>query len=243
MRRHYRDWRGASAALYPARGRDGLAGRRGALPAGRDRSPRAHQRARPGRRPARPAGAVRRVAPRPARDLHRPRGGRVPARGAAGRSARHRPAPGYAASGPAGPGRPAGPAAAAAAVRAHRAPVHGGRPRRAVPRAWQHPGPWRTAAECAGSACCLRTAGAAWRFRAATNPRPGPAAAGRAGAAGPGRTAGHARPAGAGPAGHGRRPGAARGPGGPAGRRPRPQSMPGQSMPGQSMPGQSMPGQ
>ena len=195
---------------------DGLAGRRGALPAGRVRGPRAHQRARPGRRPARPAGAVRRIAPRPARDLHRPRGGRVPARGAARRSARHRPAPGYAASGPAGPGRPAGPAAAASAVRAHRAPVHGGRPRRAVPRAWQHSGPWRTAAECAESAGCLRTAGAAWRFRAATNPRPGPAPARRAGAAGPeGQQAmpGHR----CGPAGQGRRPGQ---PGAPAASRP-----------------------
>ena len=129
-----------------------------------------------------------------------------------------------------------------------RAPAYGGPPWRAVPRARQRPG-GRPAAECAGSACCLRTAGAAWRFRSATNPRPGPAPAGWAGAAGPGRTAGHSRaahsrpehvrPEHVRPAEHGRAAGHA-GPGdAPAVLRPAvpaPQGPPAQGMPAQGMP-------
>ena len=116
------------------------------------------------------------------------------------------------------PGAPS-PAAAPRAVGAHRAPVHGSRPRRPVPRA-RPAGPRLTAAECTESVRCLSSAGAAGRFRAATKPRSGPAPAGRAGAAGWEQPAdragaGHARPAPdrawpgcprairAGPAGHG----------------------------------------
>ena len=75
-----------------------------------------------------------------------------------------------AASGCAASGRPAGqcarPVAAPGAARVHRAPVHGGRPGRGrtVARARQRAGPWGPAAECAESAGCLRTAGAAWPF-------------------------------------------------------------------------------
>ena len=90
------------------------------------------------------------------------------------------------------------PVAAPRAARVHRAPVHGGRPRRGrtVARARQRAGPWGPAAECTESAGCLRTAGAAWPFRAATKPRtqpelePGPATAGSSRAAGPAGPAG-----------------------------------------------------
>ena len=160
------------------------------------------------------------------------------------------PAPGHPAS-----GRPAGrcavPVAAPRAARVHRAPVHGGRPRRGRPvaRGRQRAGPWGPAAECAESAGCLRTAGAAWRFRAATKPRtqpelePGPATAGSSRAAGP-----------AGPAGLGSQQGMGGVPAQPGMPGPGQQSMAGQqamqpqsyappSLPPQSLPAQGMPGQ